>query len=239
MDISEDEIVEYAKKFKENWSDELRDHLIKNNKLSKESLLSLYYEGLINAEFFKKFSEEFDISSEVNLQTINELYTFSRFTCTNDVTGDFDTKEWKFLPKNEEESTCELYFVKAKYEVTLTITGSNATLDENNPKYVAREQDGQFIIKPTEGYVFDKTTCSDNKQTSWKKKKNTLTISSVTKDVSCTVSFKLKELTVNINVKNGEGSTTKTVNYGESIKEVVTPKAGFGTPTIKCSSSAV
>lgn len=175
-------------------------------------------------------------TDENGVETINELYTFSRFTCTNDVTGDFDTKEWKFLPKNEEESTCELYFVKAKYEVTLTITGSNATLDENNPKYVAREQDGQFIIKPTEGYVFDKTTCSDNKQTSWNETKNTLTISSVTKDVSCTVSFKLKELTVNINVTNGEGSTTKTVNYGESIKEVVTPKTGFGTPTIKCSS---
>lgn len=51
-------------------------------------------------------------TDENGVETINELYTFSRFTCTNDVTGDFDTKEWKFLPKNEEESTCELYFVK-------------------------------------------------------------------------------------------------------------------------------
>ncbi len=175
-------------------------------------------------------------TDENGMETVNELYTFSRFNCTNDVTGDFDTTEWKFIPKSEDESTCELYFVKAKYEVTLTITDSNATLDENNPKYIAREQDGQFIINPVEGYTFNSTLCSDNKQTSWDETKNTLTINSITKDVSCTVSFKLKELTVNINVDHGDGATTKVVKYGESIKEVVTPKEGYANPTIKCTS---
>lgn len=178
-------------------------------------------------------------TDENGVETTNELYTFSRFTCTNNVTGDFDTTEWKFNPASEEESTCELYFVKAKYEVTLTITGSNATPDVNNPKYVAREQDGSFIIVPTEGYEFSKTECSDNKQTTWNPTTNTLTISSVTKDVSCKVYFKLKELSVNINVKNGEGTTTKTLNYGEAIKEVITPKEGYEKPTIVCTNKQV
>ena len=74
LDLSEDEIVEYAEKFKENWSDKLRDYLVENHKLSIKSLFSLYYEGLIQPEFFKEFSEENDISSEINLQTINGLY---------------------------------------------------------------------------------------------------------------------------------------------------------------------
>ena len=148
-------------------------------------------------------------TDENGMEITNEIYAFSRFNCTNNLTGDFNIEEWKFVPAQEIESTCELYFVKAKYEVTIT-EPINAKLDENNPKYINREENGTFIIVPNEGYEFSKATCSDNKQTSWDEEKNALIINSITKDVSCKVDFKLKELTVNIKVTDGEGSTTKT-----------------------------
>lgn len=173
---------------------------------------------------------------ENGVETVNVLYKLSEQHCTNGVTGTFDENKWKFTVDKEVDSVCELHFVKAKYEVTLTIAGSNATLDINNPKYIDREQDGVFKINPSEGYEFSSAECSDNKQTTWDSTQSALLINSITKDVSCKVVFKLKELTVNINVTNGEGSTTKTVNYGDNIKEVVIPKEGYGTPTIKCTS---
>lgn len=129
LDISEDEIVEYAKKFKENWSDELRDHLIKNNKLSKESLLSLYYEGLINAEFFKKFSEEFDISSEVNLQTINELY--------NQIKNNKQKNEEDIGKLNKQTELYRTLNVKNKEELEKV---------SNNIKYKIAEDDSDILF---------------------------------------------------------------------------------------------
>lgn len=173
---------------------------------------------------------------ENGMEVTNEIYAFSRFNCTNNLTGDFNVEEWKFVPAQEIESACELYFVKAKYEVTIT-EPINAKLDENNPKYINREENGTFIIVPNEGYEFSKATCSDNKQTSWDETKNALIINSITKDVSCKVDFKLKELTVNIKVTDGEGSTTKTITYGEALKEVVTPKEGYENPEVKCSNN--
>lgn len=175
-------------------------------------------------------------TDENGMEITNEIYAFSRFNCTNNLTGDFNIEEWKFVPAQEIESTCELYFVKEKYEVTIT-EPINAKLDENNPKYINREENGTFIIVPNEGYEFSKATCSDNKQTSWDEEKNALIINSITKDVSCKVDFKLKELTVNIKVTDGEGSTTKTITYGESLKEVVTPKDGYENPKVKCSNN--
>lgn len=76
---------------------------------------------------------------ENGMEVTNEIYAFSRFNCNPSLTGDFNTEEWKFVPAEEIESTCELYFVKAKYEVTIT-EPINATLDVNNPKYINREE---------------------------------------------------------------------------------------------------
>lgn len=169
------------------------------------------------------------------VETVNELYKLSEQHCTNGVTGTFDEKEWKFTVDKEIDSVCELRFVQSKYEVTLTlVNSSDATLDPNNLKYIERDQDGVFVITPTEGYGFVKADCSDNKSYKWDETKNTLTLETINKDVACKVIFALKEFTINLNVTNGEGSTTKTVKYGENIKEVVTPKEGYANPSIDC-----
>lgn len=173
---------------------------------------------------------------ENGIEVINEIYTFAGDKCTNGIKGEFNKEEWKYIPEKEMEGTCELHFAKAKYEVTIT-EPQNARLDENNPKYINREENGTFIIIPNEGYEFSDFICSDNKQAVWNEENNTLVINSISKDVTCKVNFKLKELTVNIKVTNGEGSATKTIIYGESLAEVVTPKDGYENPEIKCSNN--
>ena len=42
---------------------------------------------------------------------------------------------------------------------------------------------------------------------------------------------------LNIKVTNGEGSTTKTIIYSDSLAEVVTPKDGYENPEINCSNN--
>lgn len=74
IDPKETQILEIAKQYPDNWSNELTNFLFENDKLSIPTMLELFYNGIISAEFFKEFSEENDISSEINLQKINEQY---------------------------------------------------------------------------------------------------------------------------------------------------------------------
>lgn len=48
--------------------------LYRTEKINFENILDLYVRKLISAEFFKKFSEETNISSEISLNTINQRY---------------------------------------------------------------------------------------------------------------------------------------------------------------------
>lgn len=197
---------------------------------------TITYKYFLEDEEVEEMPVNEKIIDENGVEVTNEIYAFARANCSNGIKGDFNKEEWKYIPEKEMEGTCELHFAKAKYEVTIT-EPQNARLDENNPKYINREENGTFIIIPNEGYEFSDFICSDNKQAVWNEENNTLVINSISKDVTCKVNFKLKELTVNIKVINGEGSATKTIIYGESLAEVVTPKDGYENPEIKCSNN--
>lgn len=160
------------------------------------------------------------------------LYKFLKFSCTNDLTGTFDEDKWEFIPVEEKDSTCSLYFVNAKYPVTLTII--NGTADENNPRYIEREENGTFKINPHEGYEYKDSVCSDNKEVVWNSSNNTLLISAITKEVSCKVNFSIQTLSAKITVINGSGNTTENVEYGESVEAVVEAKDGYEKPKIEC-----
>lgn len=74
LNPSKDKILEYAKKSNGNWSDDLTAYLFENERISRNSILELYYGNIVSSEFFKEFSEETNISSEINLQKINKLH---------------------------------------------------------------------------------------------------------------------------------------------------------------------
>jgi hypothetical protein len=164
--------------------------------------------------------------------TTEILYKFLKFSCTNDLTGDFDETEWVFKPAVEKDSTCSLYFVKSKYSVTLTVV--NGTASENNPEYVLREESGEFAITPHEGYEYKDAVCSDDKEVNWDEKRNMLIVNAVTKDVMCKVNFTVKTLTAKFTVINGTGKTSESVEYGNSVSAIVEAKDGYEKPKVDC-----
>ena len=178
-----------------------------------------------------------DIDENTSSEIVNNDYIFSSYSCTNGLTGEFDSDKWEFVPNEEIDSTCKLYFNKTKYEVTLTVT--NGELDKNNNKYIEREKNGEFIIKPYDGYEYDSSTCSNNKVPVWSNTDNKLTISTIMEDVTCKVVFKIKSISMKLTVVNGTGNTTETVEYGKSITSVIQPNAGFEKPTITCTNNQV
>ncbi len=199
------------------------------------------YYTLVDKEYVKltNFNAGDTINGEVYELTLVDSkeakYLYSRYSCTNGVTGTFDTENWKFVPVEVKTSTCKLYFFKAKYEVTLTVT--EGSVDEDNDLFVEREKNGVFGITPSEGYEFSSATCSDSKEATWDSTKNELSINTIMKDVTCKVVFKIKSLSMEIKVINGSGNATETSDYGESIEAVVEPGEGYENPTIKCTNN--
>lgn len=74
QNLTEEQILEKAYQHKDKWSDEITQHFYSQGILSTKSIIKLYSDGIVNAEFLKEFSSENDISEELNLQKINEKY---------------------------------------------------------------------------------------------------------------------------------------------------------------------
>ena len=159
-------------------------------------------------------------------------YAFNRYQCDNNITGSFDTDTWKFTPDQEKEGLCKLYFVKTNYDIT--ITAANGNVDEDSPTKVAREGDAKIIVTPNEGYEFKDVNCSNDKKATYNNKDNSLNISVIMEDIACKVNFEIRSLKADIVVKNGDGTTTENVSYGESISALVQPKDGYENPKITC-----
>lgn len=176
------------------------------------------------------------ILDDLGNETDKYKYKFSKFQCEDTtVTGQFNEDTWSFVPNTEKNTTCNLYFVNSTYEVTLTVT--NGTANENNPKYIEREKDGEFVIIPAEGYKFESTQCSDDKTATWNDETNTLTINAIMKSVACKVVFAIKELKMDVTVVNGKGTTTETAKYGESVSAIVEASEGYQDPTLECTNN--
>lgn len=172
------------------------------------------------------------VTDENVISTTETIYIFKKYLCTNNLTGDFNTTKWEFVPTSNIDSTCDLYFVKAKYEVDLNVI--NGVEDEKNLKEIDRETDGVFKITPNEGYQFKEAICSNDKEASWDVSTNTLTLNAIMSNVACNVKFEKKELKIGISVTNGVGNTTESVFYGDSKSIVVEPKDGYNNPKINC-----
>lgn len=162
-------------------------------------------------------------------------YIYSRYECDNEIVGSFDSEKWEFSineASKDKNGTCKLYFVNAFYEVTLSAT--NGVVDETAETKIKREEDASFVITPNEGYEFKEVVCSNNKEATYDLSTNTLGINVIMEDVACKVSFELKNLKLDLSVKNGKGTTIEYANYGESISAIVEPNEGYEKPTITC-----
>ena len=168
-------------------------------------------------------------TNETNETEEEPLYKFDEYKCTNGVTGEFDNDEWKFLPSDDIDSECSLYFNKSKYEVKLTVI--KGTPDENNNYFVERFKDGEFKITPDVGYEFLDSQCSNDKVAKYDTSKNILKISAVSSDVACKVTFTQMKMSFELTVKNGKcenscvgGKIKSEEYYGESLSYIIYPQ---------------
>lgn len=163
-------------------------------------------------------------------------YKFDRYSCTKDVTGEWDEENWEFKPVLTANSTCRLYFVKTIHEVTFK--ANNGKLPSGNPeeKITAElDKEAKINIKPNDGYKFEKVECSNGVVAEFDDTTNDLTINNVKKDSICTVSFKISDFVVDVKANNGTVATeSKSVNYGDNATFNVTPAENYKYDNITC-----
>ena len=205
-----------------------------NNDNNKNTITYEYYLDDVKQNEMPQKEELLD---EFGNPTGINKYMFSRFSCTNNVSGAFDDINWEFTPESEKESVCSLYFVNSQYTVTVDARGGSVTT--TNPSVVQRGADVEFKITPDEGYEYtgNEVVCSNNKTAIWDESTNTLSINGVTEDMACTISFSIKELRVDVTVKNGTGNTTENTSYGGNISAIVEPSDGYEKPTVTCTNN--
>ena len=113
------------------------------------------------------------------------------------------------------------YEVEDYYRVNVTLSVINGSGDAI--KTVESGSSVSFIVTPSEGYDLELSanTCGGTLSG------NTYTLSEVTSDKSCSITFKKLTHNVTLSVINGSGSTTKAVEPGSSVSFTVTPSYGY------------
>ncbi len=191
------------------------------------------YSKNIKYKYFLEDEEQPDMPTntktvdENNITTVSDDYIFARYVCTNNIKGEFNSVTWEFIPNSDEEGECELYFVKSKYEVT--VTSPNGTV-ENNIQMIKRQEDAVFTIEPNKGYSFKKAECSNGKEARWDAATKTLKIEAIMSEVTCNVTFEVNKLNAKVKVLQ-EGvlkkEETKDSNYGDPVTIMIALENGF------------
>ena len=191
------------------------------------------YSKNLKFKYFLEDEEQPDMTTntktvdENNNTIVSDDYIFARYVCTNNIKGEFNSVTWEFIPNSDEEGDCELYFVKSRYEVT--VTSPNGTVD-NNVQMIKRQEDAAFTIEPNKGYSFKKAECSNGKEAKWDASTKTLKIEAIMNDVTCNVSFELNKLNAKVTafqdgakIKEEE----KMANYGDPIAIMIAANSGY------------
>lgn len=164
---------------------------------------------------------------------------FEKYTCTNNVKGEWNDENWEFTPDLTANTTCRLYFTNLIHDVKFTVT--NGSLPVENPEGIIKNrlgEDSTIIITPTTGYKFDKAECDNNATAEFNQETNLLTVKNVTKNTTCTISFKINDYTVEVKTSNGTSSEEpKSANYGGTVTFNVTPAENYGDAIVTCTNN--
>ena len=105
-----------------------------------------------------------------------------------------------------------------EYTVTINVVNGSATLPS---KMITRGEDATYTLTPNTGYknVIQSDTCNGTYSG------NTYTISGVTENKNCTITFSPETYTLTLDVNGGNAlsSNTKTITYNSTYGELPTP----------------
>lgn len=181
-----------------------------------------------------------------NSNALKPDYVFNRFSCTNNVSGEWNENTWEFVPELTKDSTCKLYFNNAHYKVEFEIEygelrnpdGSIMSETEKAKEIsVTREKNLTAKIVPDEGFYLVSASCTAENDTNWDKENNELTVKNIKSDTKCKVKFGISNYEIDIKVSNGSGATTLTSEHGKAINTVIAPTTGYGNPTVTCNNN--
>lgn len=165
------------------------------------------------------------------------IYSFDKYICTNNVEGTFDNEKWEFIPKQTSDATCKLYFVTNIFDVTLNV--NNGKLDElsasNNPK-VKKGEKITYTIKPNDGYKYDtNSNCNNGALLDWNQGTNILTVSEVTANTTCNINYIINSYNINVETENGVAKTeSATVEHGKNTEFEFTPNENMVYDSFTC-----
>lgn len=186
---------------------------------------------MIEQEFTEVTNPDFEGATE---QTPN--YAFEKYTCTNNVLGEFDEEKWEFKSDLTANSTCRLYFIKTFHTVTFKANNGKLPSGQNEEELiVALDKERKLNIIGNEGYKYDKVECTNGVTTTYDENTKDLTVSNVKKDSTCTVSFKISDFTAEVTASNGSVTEPKkSSNYGGTVEFDVTPSENYKFSEVKC-----
>ena len=148
--------------------------------------------------------------------TVKDGYVYESVTGCN---GTYDTNVNKLTVSNVTSSTtCQVNFKRTEY--TVTMVGTNGTLSPTS-ETVSHGSSKTFTATPNTGYTTTGATVSCTNGISGSISGNTVTVSNVTSDTTCTVTYKLKTYTVSATTNDASMATVNapasiSVNHGSS-----------------------
>ena len=136
------------------------------------------------------------------------------------------------LPTNRYVITNE---IQGKYIINTSVTNGSTTTPT---KIVDVGNSTSITVTPNTGYKYKSVSCT-NAEASYNTGNNTLTLTNIADDVSCTVTNEI--ITYNVGVTSSTGGTVsgtnpQTVNYNGSTTFTVTPNTGYKYSSVSCPS---
>lgn len=186
---------------------------------------------MIEQEYIEENGAEFEGAT-----TKKPAYSFEKYTCTNNVTGEWNEEKWEFKPNLTANATCRLYFLKNTHEVTIKVNNGKlpATLPEGKVK-ADLNKETKVNVLPNDGYQYDKVECTNEVIAEYDANTKDLKISNVKKDSMCTVSFKINDYKIEVKASYGTVSgEAKTARYGDNVVFEVTPAENHRFDVVTC-----
>ena len=165
----------------------------------------------------------------------SDPYIPKTVTCTNGSVGQWNTEKQKMeLTTVNLPTSCVVDFTEG---YTVTLNATNGTVTAPTSKVIGRTGTATFTVTPNDGYKAELETDTCGGTLSG----NTYTISNITGNKTCAISFTSDDYILTLNVTNGASDTTSTkVKKGENATFAINPSSGYTTKeaTITCDGGA-
>lgn len=189
-------------------------------------------------DYIVKYKYIINEEKNVNFPKKGEELEFDKAKCTNNVTGLWSEKNWKFSPRLTSDTTCTLYFKTKEYKVELEIP-KGVSFEDNkliNGINVKKDESPEFILVIEEGKIIDSIVCEDEMKATFNE--NKVIVNKVTKDTKCLVKLKNDTYVVDVKAVNGNVKNGKAiVEFDGEVKFNVVADSNYILDRVECSNN--